>query len=400
MAADAASRMAHCMRSLRATQCPICLATEFIPVVQRDAVPVFQNVLFKYRTDALNVERASLQIQACAACGFIFNAAFEPAKATYARGYDNNQTHSAQFTGYLDGHIRHLVHEVGIRDCTIVEVGSGNGWFLERLVRAAPRSQGIGFDPAYSGPEYALDGRVRYVPRYFQPEDAVLRAEVIVCRHVIEHIAHPLALLRSVRAAILQTDNARVFFETPSVTWILRNEVFWDFFYEHCSYFSDESLRSAFNRAGFAVSRVNHVFGGQYLWFEALPEVAENTELDDPGEILGLAGSFARAEPRERERWLDQIHALRSKGKVAIWGAGAKGVTFLNLLDPDGSTIDCVVDVSPDKQGRFVGGTGHPVVGVEQLGERGIISAILMNPNYRDENLRLLREVNTTIALV
>jgi len=388
------------MPSDRAQHCPVCLATNFIPIVRRAGVPVFQNVLFKYRSEAVNVDRATLQIVACTNCGFVFNAAFDPGKAHYDQLYDNNQTHSVQFTAYLDEHIRHLVRDVGVCDCTIVEVGSGNGWFLERLVAAAAGSNGVGFDPAYRGPERSLDGRVRYLRRYFSADDAELHADIVVCRHVIEHVADPVSLLRSVRAALARSPAARVFFETPCVKWILRNEVFWDFFYEHCSYFGRESIQTAFHRAGLHVERVEHVFGGQYLWIEAVPQLVEEPGVPNSGDVPALATSFASAEPALLERSRDQVQTLRRQGNVAVWGAGAKGVTFLNLIDPQAQLIDCAIDVSPDKQGRFVGGTGHPVVGVEELAERRIASALLMNPNYRAENLRLLQQAGAELALV
>jgi hypothetical protein len=85
---------------------------------------------------------------------------------------------------------------------------------------------------------------------------------------------------------------------------------------------------------------------------------------------------------------------------VALWGAGAKGVTLANLLDPARERIACVVDLNPSKQGCFVPGTGHPIVGPQKLPDYGVSSAILMNPNYRSENLALLRDVGLDVALV
>jgi hypothetical protein len=67
---------------------------------------------------------------------------------------------------------------------------------------------------------------------------------------------------------------------------------------------------------------------------------------------------------------------------IAIWGAGAKGVTFANLIDPQSQRIACVVDVNPNKQGHFVPGTGHPIVGPMDVQAHGIRTALVLNPNY------------------
>jgi SAM-dependent methyltransferase len=384
----------------RASSCPVCLGRDLHAFLARDNVPIFANVLFKYRSDALNVDRGSLRLMACTQCGFVFNAAFDSAVARYSQRYDNNQTFSTEFSSYAIGHIRRLVDEQAVRDCTVVEVGCGNGWFLEHLVAASPNSTGFGFDPAYRGPEHSADGRIHFARRNFRAADATLKADVVVCRHVIEHVADPVALLSAVRDAVRQSQKPRVFFETPSIEWILRNQVVWDFFYEHCSYFSPQSLQVAFNRAGFSVKRVEHVFGDQYLWLEATVADQDENHTLAAREVPALATLYGESEPNLRRHWETEVRSIRKQGKVAVWGAGAKGVTFLNLFDPGCCLVECAVDVSPEKQGLFVGGTGHAVVGVEQLAARDVKSALLMNPNYRQENLQLLKAANAEVRLI
>jgi hypothetical protein len=85
---------------------------------------------------------------------------------------------------------------------------------------------------------------------------------------------------------------------------------------------------------------------------------------------------------------------------VALWGAGAKGVTFANLIDSERQDLDCIVDLNPEKQGHYVPGTGHPIVSYRDLCERGVTAAILMNPNYRQENLALLQDAHANVRLI
>ncbi|MHC5009848.1 MAG: class I SAM-dependent methyltransferase, partial [Planctomycetota bacterium] len=53
--------------------------------------------------------------------------------------------------------------------------------------------------------------------------------------------------------------------------------------------------------------------------------------------------------------------------------------------DPEGREIDCVVDVNPGKQGRYLPGTGHPIVGPQALASRRPAFALVLNPVYRAE---------------
>ncbi|MEZ6147670.1 MAG: methyltransferase domain-containing protein [Planctomycetaceae bacterium] len=95
--------------------------------------------------------------------------------------------------------------------------------------------------------------------------------DVVVSRHVIEHIPQPVEFLSAIRDRCQNSSEARVFIETAQREWILRSRTYWDFFHEHCSIFTDASLTTACERVGLAVPDVRHVFGGQYLWLEATP---------------------------------------------------------------------------------------------------------------------------------
>jgi SAM-dependent methyltransferase len=358
-------------------------------------VPVHQNLIMKTIEAARAIRRGSLEMVFCEACGFTFNRAFDATLLEYGDDYDNTQGHSPSFKSYTDGLVERLVG-LGVRDARVVEVGCGKGHFIHKLVESAPNTVGWGFDPSYVGPDEMLDGRLNFRREFYGPGCESLLADVVVCRHVVEHVEDPMALLGSVRAALARSPDARVFFETPSLDWILENVVVWDLFYEHCSLFTPGSLRTAFERAGFEVSEIATTFGGQYLWVEARVTSQPQAEELRPGKTPELARRFAR----EEARLVEQLKgSLSGAPRTAIWGAGAKGVTFANLADPTCTLVDCIVDLNPHKQGHFMPGTGHAIVAPEALKERGVKRAILMNPNYRDENQRLLAELGLDIAL-
>jgi SAM-dependent methyltransferase len=352
---------------------------------------------------AQTVERGEMSMLVCEECGFVFNAAFDARKLAYGENYDNTQSCSAYFDKYLNDLVRELVETRGVANADIVEVGCGKGHFLRKLVEyPSARNRGTGFDPSYAGPSTELDGRLKFVNRFYEESSSNVPADFVVCRHVIEHVQDPIGLLRSVRSALRSSLRARVFFETPCVEWILSNKVIWDFFYEHCSLFSATSLTYAFEKSGFSLERVARVFGEQYLWLEARPRLENiaSPQHPDGGEIAELAHHYGAEEIEQRKKWLHRLVELRRNGKVALWGAGAKGVTFANLVDPEVALLDCVVDINPNKQGRYIPGTGHPIVSPSTLSDRAIRSAILMNNNYRDENQRILERANLNIELV
>lgn len=385
---------------MKIPHCPVCEHAQLKPFLWRSQVPVHQNLVVNSQDAARTVTRGELDLVICEACGFVFNQAFDLSCLSYGEDYDNTQTCSAYFDAYLDGLVQDMVERQGVRNCTIVEVGCGKGHFLKKLVNyPGANNTGFGFDPSYVGPLTDLNGRLQFRTCYYDDSCADIAADVVVCRHVIEHVPEPLEILRSVRAALVSSPKARVFFETPCVEWILRNQVIWDFFYEHCSLFTAESLGLAFRRTGFAVERVEHIFGGQYLWLEARAADLDETLLMN-GDTVRLATAYATEEKKLREDWLARLRVLGQNGKVALWGAGAKGATFANLVDPDCALIDCVVDLNPNKQGRYIPDTGHPIVAPADLLGPGVCNAVLMNPNYRQENLQLLAKAGIELNLI
>ncbi len=385
----------------RAKTCPVCGSPTLTLFLRREDVPVHQNLLLPSRESALQITRGDLTLMVCEACGFIFNQTFDLSKLSYNESYDNTQSHSSYFNQYLDELIHHLIFERDVRQCRVVEVGCGKGLFLRQLVqRSEFGNTGYGFDPTYLGPLVDLDGRLRFERRFYDPQCADIPADVVVCRHVIEHVPDPLNLLCTVKQALAHSPHARIFFETPCVQWILEHQVIWDFFYEHCSYFTAESLTTAFQLAGFEVQSVRHVFGGQYLWLEATPAHGTTTVTKDADSIPALASRFAQAEPGLIDKWTAAVQRWRARGNLALWGAGAKGVTFANLIDPARRWLSCVVDLNPHKQGHYIAGTGHPIVGYQELADYDVVAAMLLNPNYREENLRLLQELRLDVDLV
>jgi len=368
--------------------CPVCGGEDLGEFLRRSHVPVHQHVVYSDQPAARAAPRGDLAVQLCRACGFVFNAAFDASKLAYGDEYESTQVHSPTFAAYLADLARRIDGRRG--EHHVVEIGCGDGAFL-RLLAGNAAVSGVGIDPSYRGSDTDCDGRLRFERRRL--EDGRVPgppADLVICRHVIEHAPDPLRLLRAVRAALDDGRAPRLYLETPCVDWMLDHQVIWDWFYEHCSLFSAASLRAAASRAGLEVAAVTHAFGGQYLAADARARDGVPVPRVETAGPMARALAFGAAFEAKRTAWQSRLRELASRGPVAVWGAGAKGTTFVNLVDADTRTIECLIDLNPHKQERFVGGTGHPIGGVQAIGTRGVRTVILMNPNYRDEVARIL----------
>lgn len=378
-----------------ATRCPACGAAGGAPILDLAGVPVLANARFGTGDAARAAPRGDLALRHCATCDLVWNAAFDASRVAYQGDYENALHFSPRFRRYAEDLVDHLVRDHGVRDGHVVEVGCGDGGFLVDLCRAGG-NRGTGFDPAHV-PGRApvpddVDVRVHAAP-FDERAAAAVDATAFVCRHVLEHLEDPSALLARARVAVGDRPDATVFLEVPNLLATLRERAVWDLIYEHVLHFTPRSLAGALARAGFAVEEVEATYGGQFVTAVARPGEANGAggrprvdvaRLDAAApHLAGFAESF-RAFVGE---WRARLDALAGRGgRAVIWGAGSKGVTFLNLLrlTPE-SVVAAAVDVSPRKHGAFVAGTGHPIIAPEALREIAPDEVILMNPVYAGE---------------
>jgi hypothetical protein len=269
----------------------------------------------------------------------------------------------------------------------VVEVGAGQGVFLKTLADSAGARLGAatGFDPAWRGAPGGGPWPVRLYADMFERGAAsrLPRApNLVVSRHTIEHVQSPLAFLIAIREALPENACVRIAVETPCVQWIFDNWAIQDFFYEHCSLFTSETLRRALEHAGFAALSVARVFGGQYLWAEGYTRAHRSrTEWDNPGRPDFAAWSDRK--DKVLAHWRAVVARAAAAGPVYIWGAGAKGITFASIFDPEAKLMNGLVDINPNKQGSFAAMTGAPIMAPSAIEEKATV--IVMNPNYEAE---------------
>lgn len=388
---------------MRVDSCPLCGAAETEIFLERPQAPLHQNLLCQTPAEARALNCGELAISLCERCGFVFNAAFRLELMSYSQSYDNVQSHSPLFHRYLEDLAEDLVNRYHLRGKTVVEVGCGKGEFL-RLLCKGGKNRGLGFDPSYVGAETIEEDSVQFVKEFYEGQRNGQPPDLVCCRHVIEHVPAPLAMLRGIRKALGEESAAVVYFETPDVEWIIEHTAFWDFFYEHCSYFTRDTLAWAFEMAGFTVLDVKRVFGGQYLAVEAKPQPLAFPQPSVPRDrvekLKNNVSAFCERVGRKVEECRQHVLNLSRQGGCALWGAAAKGVTFANVIDPAVTHIKCVVDINPAKAGRYVPGTGHPIVGLGDLGGRYPVAGVLsMNSNYLSEQRAMLAEMSLTLPV-
>lgn len=312
---------------------------------------------------------------------FVENAMFDAGLAVYDDSYQNSQAFSTQFQAHMQSVLGMLKARFppGSR---MVEVGCGKGDFVE-LAQADGHFEVTAYDATYEG------NNPRIAKRYLDDIDR-LSADLIVMRHVLEHIPRPHDFLAMIKKVF---NTGSIYIEVPSHDWILENQAFFDITYEHVNYFSRASLARLFDDPQ---TETGLLFGDQYQYIlapiGALSEKFNAAYRGDDWETLAFDDLF----PSLYQRILS-LDALAADGaRIYLWGAATKGCMFLVHCMNQQKLIDKMafaVDINPHKCGKFLPGSLIPIRSREDFFASATSRDLLLvaNPNYVGEIRQELR---------
>jgi hypothetical protein len=384
--------------------CPVCGKTAVRVFVEIQDVPVHCNLLWADRQLAISAPKGDIVLVFCSNCGHVFNRAFDASLTEYTQAYENSLHFSPRFQSYAQSLASDLVERHNLRHRELVEIGAGQGDFLRMLCDIGD-NRGIGFDEAYDpGEEDEINERFSIIGEFAWQEHIEKTPDMIYARHVLEHIERPADFIAVIRAAIGDNKDTFLFLEVPNMAYTLRELAIWDIIYEHCGYYTPQSISCLLTQGGFDVLATNEVFGGQFLTAEAFPAKQASdwgcSEEIDLQEMASQVDAFAGEFRLKVAYWRRRLEGWQNEEKrVVAWGAGSKGVTFLNILQAQ-DQIPYIVDINPRKLGKFVVGTGQEIIAPDFLTAYQPDIVILMNPLYREEITQMLEELGVTAEIV
>jgi SAM-dependent methyltransferase len=274
----------------------------------------------------------------------------------------------------------------------VLEIASNDGYLLRQAQDGGATVLGV--DPARNIAAHASESGVPTRCAYFTADEARRivhtwsRADVLFANNVLAHVPDPHEIAEGIGVALAPHGVAHV--EVPYVASMLEAGAFDTLYHEHQCCFSVSALRALFHRHRLRIINVElmPVHGGSLhlmIAHSGEESIADRWCADERRE--GLFDDrpyrlFARHVSLLRQALGATLGRFSSLG---AYGAAAKGVLLLNVLRLDSSRIPWVADVSPHKQGRFIPGTGQPIVPPQRLLDDQPQACLLLPWNLRDE---------------
>ena len=392
-----------------AATCPVCGGGEKETLLAVERAPVSCGQLFATAAEALNAGQCRLEIVFCSGCGHIWNSAHrEGPESMYDQEYYSSFTASSQARDYQTRLVQDLDRIVGLRGKTVLEIGCGDGFFLETVGTLGATA--IGFEPSSTFEAASARTGIQVYNQLFDffgtqqgTQKSDKNVDVVVMRHVLEHLPSPSEVLTGLRAAAFKAEPEFLLLEVPNAYHLLKDNLYFDFYNDHIQYFIRPSLERVLKSSGWrplefiepdgepggefirvvsANSHSSHPVSQQVPATEFLA-----SEFNEEQEVIWLAAQAFRQSYRAWKEQLSKTVSTQTTlgARMAIWGAGSRGVALLAGSELPSNGFAYIVDTDPNKQGKFLPMAPLPIYSQERLRQDPVDCVMVTSYTYFDE---------------
>jgi hypothetical protein len=311
--------------------------------------------------------RFPFQICHCLACEHTFNGKYNSNLNQIFHGGCTMYNSGSDWLEHLEDVANLILREKVTEGAKLVEIGSGNGEFAALLK-----------GENYTAYEPSVDAEVcstivPTVQRYFDGQELVIvKPDVLIMRHVLEHFSDPRAFLEELSSAANSCEQyLTIYIEVPNISPALESGRLEDWVYEHPQHFTRRSLHNLLEVSGWKCCQIDSLYNDEVLLATAY--VATRSDTVD---VSILQKSFC---------------ALYTTGgdledRLVFWGGAGKGANFINLMVGPMREGVVVVDSDDRKWGKYVPGTNYPIQSPEVLRESPP-GDIIVTTTWRTEDI-------------
>lgn len=381
--------------------CRLCDATDLTEQVDFGSVALGNNMQ-ESEAAARAASTYPLNVMRCGGCGhFQLGWAVDP-RLLYATNYTYLSGIGASFVRHFEGYADWATAEARLEPgALVVDVGSNDGTCLKPFKARGMRVCGV--DPASMPANIANENGIETLNDFFGPGavDWILerhgQADYVTSHNVLAHVDDLKATFRAVHA--LLKDGGYFGFEIGYFREVLRTGCFDTTYHEHLDYHTAGPLARHLTALGFDLVdlSVNPVQGGSLRLLlrktgkGGISPQAQAFLTDERASILHDAAFLKGWKPgidAAMKRFGDTVRERAAKGeRVFGYGAPTKATLLMKLAGLGAEEIACIGEDNALKQGRFMPGSGIPIVATGTIDTDRPDALVIFAWNFADDIL-------------
>lgn len=347
-----------------------------------------------------------LKVLVCDNCFLVQVDEFQKKEEIFSSDYVYFSSVSSNWLAHSKKYVEDIIPRFHLgHQSLVIEIASNDGYLLQYFKEKDIAVLGI--EPTNSTAQIAKSKGIDTLIEFFNEELALKlapekKADLILGNNVLAHVPELNSFVRGLK--ILLKPEGVLTFEFPHLMKLIEKKEFDTIYHEHFSYFSFFFIVKLFNFHGLEIFDVEEfdTHGGSLRIYgkhreNNLQPISTNVanllerelvaNIDD---ITSYTG-FQEKAIEVKFNFLSYILGEKMKGKKIIaFGAAAKGNTFLNFCGIKPDIIDCVVDDTPSKQGRYLPQSHIPVVSRDYFNHHKPDIIIIIPWNFKKEIIEKL----------
>jgi SAM-dependent methyltransferase len=348
-----------------------------------------------------------LRLFVCTQCWLVQTQDFTTAGSLFDDDYAYFSSTSQTWLAHAEAYARMITARLNLgRDSFVVEIAANDGYLLRSFVHAAVPCLGI--EPTASTAVVAERAGVPIMREFFGSALAQRlaasgrQADLIIGNNVYAHVPDINDFTKGI--ATLLKPGGTVTLEFPHLMRFIEHAQFDTAYHEHFSYLSLWTVQGIFRLAGLRIFDVDElsthggslrVYGSHANDPRAQRSGVHDVLAEEDRRGLRALGTYAGFQARAdviKDDLLTFLIGHKRNGQVgAAYGAAAKGNTLLNYAGVKRDLLQYVCDASLSKQGKYMPGSGLPILSPDILVHSPPDFILILPWNIADEVAMQLR---------
>ena len=314
-----------------------------------------------------------LKIYQCQQCGLVQH---DLKPVDYYKDVIRAVAYSEEMGHFREKQLAEWIQKFNLKDKKILEVGSGQGEYLELLLKAGG-SNVYGIENSKESVEIAKKKGLNIQQGYLSKDYENPCAEnfdAFATFNFMEHWPDISSSLHSLQNSL--NESAVGLVEVPNFDFMLKNGMYSEFTTDHIFYFTEKTLRTVLETHGFDVIEINSIWHDYILSAQVKKRTALNIS------------SFTIKQNKIVSELRVFINKFK-KNEVIIWGAGHQALAVISIANIN-SKVSHVVDSAKFKQNKYTPGTHLLIKDPQSIHQDLPKAIIIMAAAYSDEVAKII----------